>query len=170
MKTKFITNTDPIKRIDSFTGKYFFLSNFYEALILDELFASPYTLSWKSESYSAVTTEHLYQAAKCVNFVDRINILSAKTPADAKKLGQKVELIPNWDSVKIEVMERCLESKFAPNRPEAKWLLDTGYADLVEGNTWGDMTWGVNLKLPGFPGRNLLGTLLMQQRARLRMN
>lgn len=39
-------------------------------------------------------------------------------------------------------------------------LLDTGNARLIEGNTWGDMTWGmVNGK-----GQNLLGKILEKVR------
>ena len=60
-------------------------------------------------------------------------------------------------------MASLLFAKFA--QPELRKLLcETGDADLVEGNTWGDKFWGV---CEG-KGKNMLGLLLMQVRAAAR--
>jgi len=45
-------------------------------------------------------------------------------------------------------------------------LLATGEAELVEGNSWHDLTWGrCSCLQHGGAGRNLLGQLLMTVRA-----
>jgi predicted NAD-dependent protein-ADP-ribosyltransferase YbiA (DUF1768 family) len=43
-------------------------------------------------------------------------------------------------------------------------LLETGDAELIEGNDWGDTFWGVC----GGKGNNFLGKLLMEVRKELR--
>lgn len=44
-------------------------------------------------------------------------------------------------------------------------LLNTGEAELIEGNTWGDKFWGaVWDKELGWVGQNWLGKLLMEER------
>jgi len=45
-------------------------------------------------------------------------------------------------------------------------LLATGDAELVEGTTWGDVTWGIDLNTG--EGENHLGKLLMELRTRYR--
>ncbi len=56
-------------------------------------------------------------------------------------------------------MHSILHAKFAvPALRDA--LLDTGHAELIEGNTWGDVYWGVF----GGRGRNQLGRTLMRIR------
>ena len=81
----------------------------------------------------------------------------------AKRLGKRVELRPDWEDVKIDIMRQVLKSKFTQN-PELKAkLIATGDAELIEGNNWNDRFWGVcNGK-----GQNHLGRLLMELRAEL---
>ena len=129
--------------IDSFRDEYSFLSNFYVC------FASPGT-----------TVEHRFQAAKAANPMDQETILATYTPADAKRLGRYVRMIPEWDSVKLSVMEKLLREKFANPDLKAR-LLATGDAILVEGNTWGDKYWGMCNGV----GENNLCKLLMKIRA-----
>ena len=60
-------------------------------------------------------------------------------------------------------MLQGLRLKFAI--PElAEKLLATGEAELIEGNSWGDTTWGVYKDI----GENRLGKLLMQVRQELK--
>ena len=44
-------------------------------------------------------------------------------------------------------------------------LLDTGDAELVEGNSWNDTFWGVSARTG--KGKNWLGRLLMQVRGEM---
>lgn len=56
-------------------------------------------------------------------------------------------------------MEDLLREKFQRKDLKQK-LLDTGDAELIEGNTWGDTYWG----MVGNKGHNHLGRLLMKVR------
>lgn len=62
------------------------------------------------------------------------------------------------------MMEYLLRQKF--HDPELQQrLLDTGSEELVEGNTWGDVYWGV---CDG-KGQNNLGKILMDLRREYRL-
>lgn len=134
------------EKIDSFKGEYFFLSNFYEARVIYNGIEFP-------------TSEHAYQAAKSNDekiwrFFSRI-----ETPGEAKRLGQMIDLRPDWEDAKILIMKQILISKFS-NKTLMEGLKATGDTELIEGNSWGDQFWGVcNGK-----GKNMLGKLLMKIR------
>jgi len=73
---------------------------------------------------------------------------------------------------KVEVMKRLLEKKFE-NEDLRRKLIETGNLIIIEGNTWGDVYWGVDLKkseenMWGFEGKNMLGRLLMELRGTLK--
>jgi ribA/ribD-fused uncharacterized protein len=142
--------------IDSFRGKYRFLSNFYP---------SPIEL----QGITYATAEHLFQALKIVDTVPgalgyRRYIAEADTPMEAKKRGQGVPLREDWESIKLDLMECVLTLKFGESAKLRKRLLDTGDKEIAEGNNWGDTFWGtVNDE-----GRNELGKALMRVRAQLR--
>src|SRR5580692_6689116 len=101
--------TLPGKCIDQFIGPYRFLSNFYSAVV-----------KYKSSDYP--TVEHAFQAAKTVDDFTRRLICAAKTPGMAKRLGRRVDLRPEWESVKLDVMLGLLRQKFA-NDPLKHQLL-----------------------------------------------
>ena len=84
-------------------------------------------------------------------------------PQAAKRLGRRVELRPDWESVKYDVMYQVCKAKFTQNPNLLERLLATGDAELVEGNTWGDQVWGVCKGV----GENHLGKTLMRIRAEL---
>ena len=108
------------------------------------------------------SVEHAYQAAKTVDRRERAAIAKCATAGEAKKLGQKCAIRPDWDAVKIEIMRGLLKKKFSYRRLK-KALLDTGEAYLEEGNNWGDSFWGVCNDI----GENHLGKLLMEIRDEL---
>lgn len=146
-------------KIDSFSGKYRFLSNFYRCYI-----------EYEGITYPSV--EHAYQAAKTLSKNERSRIAAMSTPGEAKRAGRQVKLRADWEQVKVAIMLELLRKKFdpdalgayAPNETKAAALLATGDAELIEGNTWGDRFWGVC----GGVGENMLGKLLMQVREELR--
>ncbi len=164
-----MANEDPTKLIDSFMGPYRFLSNF-------------------AVHPDGFSNEHFYQAAKATSgppktrlravflardelltipedcWFDVHRVLSCETPGQAKRAGRRVPFPPVWDDIKEEVMRLLIQYKFGPSFDFGAQLLATGDAELVEGNHWGDTTWGVCRG----EGKNLLGKLLMEQRARLR--
>jgi len=110
------------------------------------------------------TVEHYYQSAKAMSFsgADQIRLLD--TPGETKRAGRACRLAPTWESDKFLAMRWGLEYKFAPGTELAQWLLDTGDQGLIEGNDWGDKTWGME----DGEGHNWLGYMLMAQRAWLR--
>ena len=138
--------------ITSFKGEFHFLSNFY---------VLPKPIEFEGLLYA--TTEHAFQAAKTIDTKEREKIRDAGSPGQAKRLGRKVKLRPGWDDMRVMVMHSICWTKFEhPNL--RRWLLETGDAELIEGNDWKDVFWGtVNGK-----GENQLGKTLMAIRALIR--
>lgn len=145
-----------VQKIDSFKGDFFFLSNFYERPVL-------------YEGLVYQNTEAAFQAAKCESIHDRKQFCTLR-PSQAKQLGRRVYLRPDWEGVKDQVMKDILQCKFSQSPHLKMLLLETGDALLVEGNTWHDNYWG-NCTCPrcqDIQGRNQLGKTLMQIREELR--
>lgn len=139
-----------IKEIKGFHGEYRWLSNFWpaEVVLVNDSFP---------------TAEHAYQASKCYLPGDYLLILMAKTPGEAKKLGRKVKIRDDWESIKLQIMESVVRYKFTKNKDLGKKLVETGDAYIEETNNWGDCYYGVcNGK-----GENHLGKILMKVRSEL---
>lgn len=133
--------------ISEFRGEYAFLSNFYHCKV-------PYMgLVFKS-------AEAAFQAAKCPKMAKEFVGID---PSRAKAKGRHVPLRPDWEAVKDKIMYDILMAKFTHNRDLQAKLLKTGDQVLQEGNTWGDVYWGV---CDG-KGKNTLGQLLMKVRFEL---
>lgn len=133
--------------ITEFRGKNFFLSNFYVAPVV-------------YQGIRFENNEAAFQAAKCP---ERMRDFCGLNPQSAKRLGRRIELRPDWEEAKYDVMYQVCKAKFSQNPELAKMLIDTGDAELVEGNTWGDKIWGV---CDGV-GENNLGKILMRVRSEL---
>lgn len=136
-------------QIDRFVGKYQFLSNFW-----------PCKIKYLGKVYPSV--EHAFQAAKTTKESERETIRKLVLAKDAKRLGRKVTLRKDWESVKINIMEMLIEQKFKDTELRG-WLLETGDAELIEGNHWGDTFWG---KCDN-EGLNQLGRILMSVRKKI---
>ncbi len=137
--------------IDSFSKEFKFLSNFY-----------PCSIPFEGATYPS--TEHAYQAAKCMNLVDRSQFQMMISAGTAKKLGQKVKIRPDWELMKLMVMEELVLTKFTIHKDLREMLLATNGFELVEGNNWDDIFWG---KVNG-SGSNHLGLILMKVRNRIK--
>lgn len=134
----------PIKQ---FAGKYGFLSNFFH-------------------HDGRITAEHLFQSMKSTDPEWQLHILAAPTPGEAKKRAHNAPLREGWDEMKDDVMWLVLQVKFCADSDCRKWLLETGDAELIEGNWHGDSYWGFNFKSQA--GQNVLGHLLMELRDAIR--
>ena len=148
-----------MKKIDCFDREYAFLSNFYEAPVEKDGIVYP-------------TNEHFFQAMKTLDIEKRKEIAAADTPGQAKRMGRKLQLRPDWEQSKYKVMKEGLLLKFLTHKDLAKKLIETEDAWLIEGNYWHDNTWG-DCKCPQclfIDGKNWLGTLLMDIRTRLKIN
>jgi predicted NAD-dependent protein-ADP-ribosyltransferase YbiA (DUF1768 family) len=189
-----------------FKGEHRFLSNFAPSPIkvppMPAINGEP--RMHPASGWEAPTVEHAFQVLKCVDEVQARTVLEAPSPQEARARGKRVTLRPDWEDVKRDVMLVLLRRKFRepydePGRSAlglTERLLATGYRMLVEGNTWGDWTWGATwttrgqARLDGFgaaakvwaseplhgepgptqrvlAGENWLGRLLMLVRAEL---
>lgn len=146
--------------INSFTGRWRFLSNFY-----------PVTIEHQGIKYPSV--EHYYVAMKIKNdqqidgkylsYVDcRELIAKMNDPAKVKQFGKVLKLRKDWDDVKLDVMLWGIREKFK-NEELKELLLSTEGEELVESNWWGDKFWGVSKG----EGENHLGKILMRVREEL---
>jgi hypothetical protein len=139
-----------MQMIGEFKGAYRFLSNFWNA-----------TVHYEGTDYKSV--EHAFQAAKTLLPSERAWVWSAQTASEAKKRGRQVALRPDWEQVKLDVMEALVRDKFSRHPHLRDQLLATGTHELVEGNWWNDTFWGVCRGT----GYNHLGRILMKVRAEL---
>lgn len=148
--------------IDRFFGEYRFLSNFYPSKVVFD------NIKWP-------TVEHAYQWAKIDwevmdsiesredQQIERIAKFVSYTPGQAKRASRALPLRPDWEVVKDGIMRSLLEQKFKSGSELAEKLIETHPQELIEGNTWGDVYWGVcNGK-----GLNKLGEILMSIRNEL---
>jgi ribA/ribD-fused uncharacterized protein len=133
--------------ITSFSGENRFLSNFWPSIVMMD--GQPFP-----------SVEHAYQAAKTTDKTQRRVIQYAPTAGKAKRLGKKVTMRPDWEAVRLQIMEELLREKFKEGILLKK-LQATKPHKLIEGNTWGDQFWGES---PLGTGQNHLGLLLMQIR------
>ncbi len=136
--------------IDRFDGEYFFLSNFEDSSI----------------TYDGITYKNVEAAFHAQKVFDREKKkeFSNLNPSEAKRLGRRVKLRSDWESVKVDIMTDLVRIKFLQNPDLKKKLLATGDEILIEGNWWNDQFWGV---CKG-EGQNYLGRILMMIRKELR--
>lgn len=149
--------------VEEFTGDYYFLSNFYP---------SPFRASVFGTELTYPTVEHYFQAWKATTERDHGWVVMARTPRQAKRRGREIELRSDWESIKVAVMRSALALKFPVDAMNefSVMLLATGERMLIEGNHWGDQTWGAAYDGALFhtrSGSNLLGVLLMERRGAL---
>jgi len=133
--------------IESFTGKYKFLSN---------MFIAPF-IGADGKMYQSV--EHYFQSHKSNDEYISQEIRSAKTPNEARRLGRRCFIRDDWEEVKDLIMIDAVKLKFN-NGSLKKMLKKTTPHTLTEKNTWGDMYWG---EVDGV-GLNKLGKILMAVR------
>lgn len=135
--------------IDRFFGEFRFLSNFW-----------PVVVTLDGVEYPSV--EHAYQAAKTLDPSERERVRSMPTAKDAKRVSYSLSgKRSDWHEVNVGIMRCLLEQKFSV--PELRAALDaTKGFELIEGNTWNDIHWGVCNGV----GENMLGRLLMDIRDR----
>ena len=136
--------------IDRFSRQYAFLSNYYECSVV-------------YDGFCYASSEAAFQAQKTLDPEQRkaFTLLAA---SEAKRKGKKLNLRPDWEGIKYDIMYEVCKAKFTQHPDLAQKLLDTGNEMLVEGNNWGDKIWG---QVKG-EGKNLLGQILMRIRDELR--
>lgn len=148
--------------IDKFDGRFRFLSNFWPCKIEHQGITYP-------------SNENYYVAMK-INDIQLINgkmitvddareyVATIKDPGVVKRFGRSIKVRKDWDDIKLKVMEYGVRQKFKKNEELKELLLSTGDQELIEGNWWGDIYWGVCKGV----GENHLGKILMKVRDEIR--
>jgi ribA/ribD-fused uncharacterized protein len=142
--------------IIEFKDEFSFLSNFHPCTVVIGLMKFP-------------SSEHAFMSFK--NNSDEWKKECQRfdlTPGQIKRKGRKIELVSFWEDIKIDSMRQALWFKFTQNKELKEKLLDTGNQNLVEGNNFNDVFWGVCLKSNPNVGENHLGRLLMEVRSLLK--
>lgn len=137
-------------KIDNLKGS--FLSNFYESSV-------------ELDSIVYRNAEAAYQAMKSNDNLVRLKFINLNG-ASAKALGKRIELRKDWNDIKLDVMYKVVKNKFTQNPTLTKLLVDTNDKVIIEGNTWGDIYWGM---CKG-EGENHLGKILMKVREEIKLS
>ena len=138
-----------LAEIKNFRNQYYFLSNFSLSLVYFEG-------NW----YKSV--ESAFQAAKTLDPETREDF-SRYDSSTAKRKGRLLKLRSDWNDVKKDIMLTLIREKFKKNPKLKLKLLETGSKQLIEGNTWGDIYWGMCKGV----GENNLGKIVMQVRSEI---
>lgn len=146
-----------------------------DASCLSQWFPRSFTI----DGVRYATAEHYMMAekARCFDDAERLAlILTAETPADAKKHGRAVRNFDaaSWERVRFDAVVRGNVAKFTQNQDLGDFLRGTGTRVLVEASPR-DRIWGIGMGASNpdarhparWRGRNLLGFALMETRAQL---
>lgn len=147
--------------INRFKDEYYFLSNFYEIPVTYD----GITYKNNEAAFQAQKTYSAYQISKGEKpYSDERLLFKELNASEAKKLGRKISLRPDWEKVKIPIMRGIVYAKFTQNPELGEKLINTDDEYLEEGNTWGDRIWGT----VNGSGANNLGRILMEIREQLK--
>lgn len=134
-------------------------------------FSNLYRRPVEFEGEQFATSEHAYQAGKARKPAVRRWLMEAPSPALLAMAAHGLyywDVAPGWSTSKFDRMRAVLRAKFTQHADLRDLLLSTGDARLVESATvdnevnrlWGEV---------GGVGRNMLGVMLMDLRASLRL-
>ena len=145
--------------IDKFSDQYAFLAN-------SHIFEG----GVEYEGVRYPTVENAFQAAKTLDLELREPFVTY-TPNIANRMGKKMELRPDWDYARVQVMQNLVKQKFNQETLKALLLL-TADDPLTEYNRRHDNYWGMCMcpRCDGKKGLNWLGRILMTVRRELVAN
>lgn len=113
---------------------------------------------WMNMEFNS--TEAAYQASKAKSLQVAKEFIPM-TGKQAKAHSHVIEVRPEWQIIKLNIMAQLVHQKFLTNQVLQTKLIDTWPKHLEEANYWNDVFWGTcNGK-----GANNLGKLLMATRA-----
>lgn len=154
-KSDFINELGVVDTLESDTailglfGKYRPLSNFHtEDILVDRLLFK--------------CSEAAYMAQKTLVLEEK-TALTQMLGLEAKRYGQIISIVPNWNEIRYERMYTVILAKFTQCEYLKELLLSTGDKYIEETNWWKDTYWGVCDR----HGQNNLGRILMAVRGKL---
>jgi N-glycosidase YbiA len=142
--------------IHFYTPKFYALNNF-----------SAHIIEFDGKIFP--TSEHAYQAAKCMDPTGREAIRAARSPLQAKRLANetyRASKDPDWETKKVAVVEVILRAKLAQHPEVREALEESGQDEIVE-NSPTDYFWGEGAD---GSGQNALGKLWMKLRSEVRLS
>jgi ribA/ribD-fused uncharacterized protein len=142
-------------------------------------FSQWFSAKFTIDGITYLTAEHFMMASKARLFEDleaEQNILKAKQPKDAKRLGRGVRGFDGavWEEYRFELVVQGNLAKFSQNEPFKEFLLGTKNRVIVEASP-DDRIWGIGIAADNpdaknprrWSGLNLLGFALMEVRSQL---
>lgn len=119
------------------------------------------------------SVERMYQACKTLDKNIRINFTDMSlTEGEIKKLGNTINIRPDWEEVKLSVMENCVRQKYSNNPEHREELIRSIPFEIVEWNRHHDNFWGVCIcqkcSRDKIIGKSYLGKILMLIREELK--
>lgn len=145
------------------------------------MFSNMYDAPFQIDGVTFPTVEHYFQWSKAKQMGDGASaekIMKTKTPKSVKALGKKVADFNQeaWDGRKDEVMRAAVKAKVIQHPDILAKLQETGNRMIGEANAR-DSYWGIGTgpetakaKTPSkWPGKNVLGKILMEIRGELKM-
>ena len=141
--------------IKEFKDDHRWLSNFY-----------PCEIEYEGMMFDSV--EKAYQSAKTNDLKLREEISLLDSPGKAMRFfkNRSKDVREVWNKVNLDIMRELLRKKFVENDYFRRKLLSTGNSEIQEGNLWGDVIYGVDLRTG--KGLNILGKMIMEIRSELR--
>ena len=111
------------------------------------------------------TSEHYFQAQKFAGTEHEEAVRLTETPGDSARMGRdrSLPLRSDWEEVKDDVMRVAVEAKIRQHKDIMALLLATGDSEIIE-HTTNDSYWGDG---GDGSGKNMLGTILMEIRAKI---
>lgn len=166
-------------------NKYLFFWGHQPSLdttITKSCFSQWFESTFKIDGVLYKTAEHYMMAEKAKLFKDeeiRKQIIDAKTPGEAKKLGRLVKNFhqDTWLQKRFEIVVKGNFNKFQQNPTLREFLMNTNTRVLVEASPVDDI-WGIGMAQnhrdayhpEKWKGVNLLGFALMEVRDKLMYN
>uniref|UniRef100_A0A6C0LVN7 NADAR domain-containing protein n=1 Tax=viral metagenome TaxID=1070528 RepID=A0A6C0LVN7_9ZZZZ len=149
--------------------KYNIFSQWYPAIFIDSIIGITYK-----------NTEQYMMAHKALLFNDidtYTKIITTSDPFTIKKLGRQVKNFDEkeWNKYKFDIVMEGNKLKFTQNKKLGKELINTGSKIIVEASKY-DRIWGIgldkkeaiNIDPKKWPGKNLLGQIIMKVRNELK--
>lgn len=111
------------------------------------------------------SVENAYVAQKTNDENIRLHVQTLE-PRKSKIFGDSIQLVPDWENKKLNVMRHLIKEKFSDKNKELMTkLMETRNILLEEGNYWKDTFWGVDMNTG--KGLNWLGIIIMDRRTEL---